>query len=222
MKLLVTRPEPGARATTARLTAMGHEAVSLPCLTMTPIPLHLSAPPAALVVTSGQAVPALPADLHGLPVFCVGDATADKLRMAGFTRVESAQGDAQALARLVITRNLHGVHVLAVGARHGLALAAQLQEAGLSVLRRRVYSVRRLSRLPAALRDALAAHEFDGALFYSAETAAAFTRLKPPGTAHMRAYLLSPNIKKGLQECPWLAIHSANAPTEADLMALLV
>lgn len=221
MKLLVTRPEPGASATVARLTAMGHEAVALPCLTITPLPLQLTAPPAALIVTSGQAIPALPANLNDIPVFCVGDATADKLRMAGFTRVESAQGDAQALAQLVITRNVKGVHVLAVGTRHGLALAARLQEAGLSVLRRRVYSVRRLPRLPAALRDALAAHEFDGALFYSTETAAAFTRLTPPGTAQMRAYLLSPNIKKGLQELPWLVIHSANAPTEADLMALL-
>lgn len=221
MRLLVTRPEPGASATTAKLAAMGHEAVSLPCLTITPLALRLPALPAALIITSGQAVPALPASLHNIPVFAVGDTTADKLRMAGFTRVESAQGDAEALARLVISRNVKGLHVLAVGTRHGLKLTADLHKAGINVLRRRVYSVRRLPQLPAEVSAALAENYFDGALFYSAETARAFTRLKPPGTARLHAYVLSQNVEKGLQDVPWLAIHSAKAPTEADLMALL-
>ena len=195
--------------------------MSLPCLTIKPLALRLPATPAALIITSGQAVPALPATLHNIPVFSVGDATADKLRMAGFTRVESAQGDAKALAKLVISRNVKGLHVLAVGTRHGLKLTADLHKAGINVLRQRVYSVRRLPHLPAEISLALAASHFDGALFYSAETARAFTRLKPPGTATMRAYALSQNVEKGLQDVPWLAIHNAKAPTEADLMALL-
>ena len=221
MRLLVTRPEPGASTTTAKLAAMGHEVVSLPCLTIKPLTLELPLTPAALIITSGQAIPALPATLHNVPVFCVGDATAAKLRMAGFTRVESAQGDAIALTKLVISRNVRGLHVLAVGTRHGLKLATDLHKAGINVLRRRVYSVRRLPQLPAEVSLALAENYFDGALFYSAETARAFTRLKPPGTARMRAYVLSQNVEKGLQDAPWLAIHSAKAPTEADLMALL-
>lgn len=200
---------------------MGHEVVSLPCLTIRPVALNLTALPAALIITSGQAVPSLPASLHNVPVFCVGDATAAKLRMAGFTRVESAQGDAEALTKLVISRNVKGLHVLAVGTRHGLKLTSDLKKAGINVLRRRVYSVRRLAALPEAIRTALANASFDGVLFYSAETARAFTRLNPPGTASMQAYALSQNVEKGLQDVPWLAIHSAKAPTEADLMALL-
>jgi uroporphyrinogen-III synthase len=174
-----------------------------------------------LVVTSGQAVPALPARLHGVPVFCVGDATAAKLRAAGFTRVESAHGDAVALTKLIIARNVPGLHVLAVGERHGQKLAADLRAAGISVLRRRVYKVAKLKNMPDAVRAALAAGEFDGALFYSAETARAFSQLRPPGTGAMQAYALSQNVAKGLQELPWAAIHVGQAPTEADLMALL-
>ncbi|MGE4481348.1 uroporphyrinogen-III synthase [Acidocella sp.] len=221
MKLLVTRPEPGASATAARLVAMGHEPVLLPCLSVTPLPAKLPPYPAALVVTSGQAVPALPARLHGVPVFCVGDATAAKLRMAGFTRVESAAGDAEALTRLIVARNMPGTHVLAVGERHGRKLAEDLRRAGFSVLRRRVYKVSAPRAMPEDIRAGLAGGAFDGALFYSAETARAFARLDPPGTAAMRAYVLSQNVAKGLQDTRWAAIHRATAPTEADLMALL-
>ena len=200
---------------------MGHEPVVLPCLAITPLPAKLPPHPAALVITSGQAIPALPAALHGVPVFCVGDATAAKLRVAGFTRVESAAGDAEALAKLVIARQVPGLHMLAVGERHGQKLAADLRAAGVSVLRRRVYAVARLRAMPEALRAGLADGNFDGALFYSAETARAFTALKPTGTAAMHAYALSQNVAKGLQDLPWAAIHVAIAPTEADLMAML-
>ncbi|HTQ71976.1 MAG TPA: uroporphyrinogen-III synthase [Acidocella sp.] len=221
MRLLVTRPEPGASATAQRLAGMGHAPVVLPCLAVTPLPARLPPHPAALVVTSGQAVPALPARLHDVPVFCVGDATAAKLRQAGFTRVESAQGDAEALARLIIARNIPGLHVLTVGERHGQKLAVDLRQAGFSVLRRRVYKVTPLRALPEEIRTALKTGAFDGALFYSAETARAFAKLNPPGTAAMQAYALSQNVAKSLQDLPWAAIHVAIAPTEADLMALL-
>lgn len=221
MKLLVTRPEPGASATAAKLTGLGHEAVLLPCLTVTPVTTHLPAKPAALIITSGQAIPALPAHYRQIPTFCVGDATAAKLRMAGFNRVESASGNAEALSRLVITRNIPGLHVLATGERLGLALAASLRLAGIAVLRRKVYKVSKLARLPEAIRAALASGYFEGVLFYSAETARAFVGLNPPGTRALQAYALSPNIEKRLQELPWDTIHIASAPTEADLMALL-
>ena len=221
MKLLVTRPEPGASATAARLAALGHEPVMLPCLAITPLPAKLPPHLAALVITSGQAIQALPATLHGVPVFCVGDATAAKLRVAGFNRVESAAGDATALARLIIARNVPGLHVLAVGERHGQKLAADLRAAGISVLRRQVYRATKLRKMPKDIRAGLEAGEFDGALFYSAETASTFAALNPPGTASMQAYALSQNVAEGLQDLPWAAIHTAIAPTEADLMAML-
>lgn len=221
MKLLVTRPEPGASATATRLRHLGHNVTLLPCLTITPITAHLPPNPAALIITSGHAIPALPAHYHQTPVFCVGDATAAKLRLAGFSRVESANGDAQALTRLVITRNIPGLHLLATGERLGLSLAAALRLAGIQVLRRKVYKVSKLSVLPEAMHAALDSGYFDGVMFYSAETARAFLRLNPPGTQRLHAYALSPTIEKRLQELPWNTIHIASAPTEADLMALL-
>jgi uroporphyrinogen-III synthase len=221
MRVLVTRPEPGASATAKRLAALGHEAVLLPCLSVKTTTPRLPEHPAALVITSGQAVPALPARLRNVPVFCVGDATAVKLREAGFTRVESAAGDAGDLCRLIVARRLVGLHVLAVGERHGLALLAKLREAGIVAARRKVYTVTKLQSLPGEAHAALSDGAVDAALFYSAETARAFTRLNPPGTARMQAYALSEGVAQGLEGLPWAQIHVALAPTEADLMALL-
>ncbi len=39
---------------------MGHEPATLPCLAITALPARLPPHPAALVITSGQAVPAVP------------------------------------------------------------------------------------------------------------------------------------------------------------------
>jgi uroporphyrinogen-III synthase len=200
---------------------MGHEPVLAPCLSITPLPARLLAHPGALIVTSGQAIPALPEALRNIPVFCVGGATAGKLRVAGFSRVESANGDAASLLRLITSRRLPGTHVMAVGERHGLALARQLREAGISVLRRKVYAAQPLRALPEAASRALSRNEVDTALFYSAETARAFIRLAPSGTANIMACALSPAVALALDGLPWSKIRVALAPTEADLMALL-
>jgi len=221
MKVLITRPEPGASVTAARLAAMGHEPVLAPCLEIARLPWKLETPPDALIVTSGQAIESLPADLREVPVFCVGDSTAGKLRAAGFARVESAAGDAQDLYDLITARRLPGLHVMAVGQRHGLALAARLRAAGFSLLRRTVYTARPLRALPEAARTALRARQIKAVLFYSAETARAFLRLQPPHTAEMTAYALSPAVAQTLGILPWAAIRVAVAPTEADLLALM-
>jgi len=221
MKVLVTRPEPGASATAKRLAAMGHAPILLPCLTITPRPARLPDAPAAIIVTSAQAIPALPDDYHGLPVFCVGDATAARLREAGFSSVLSAAGDAKDLARLILRHRLPGTHLLAVGERHGQWLAAHLREAGVKVLRRAVYTASPIRALPDAATQALSARCIAAALFYSAETVRAFARLRPAGTASVTAVALSAAVAAPLAGLPWSEIRVAVSPTEADLLALL-
>ncbi len=217
----MTRPEPGASATAAHLVQRGFEPVLAPCLSIKPCGAKLPAAPGAIIITSGQAIPALPKHFHHIPSFCVGDATAARMRAAGFTSVESAGGDAADLYRLIAGRRIAGTHLLAVGERHGLALARHLRADGISVIRRTVYSARPLRVLPDAARAALAAGEIGKALFYSAATARAFIRLQPPGAESMEALALSPAIAHVLDGLPWRTIRVALAPTEADLMALL-
>ncbi len=221
MKLLVTRPEPGATATALLLQRMGFEPVILPCLAIEPLAASLPEHPAAILVTSAQAIPMLPARFYATPCFCVGDATAGKMRQAGFTTVTSAAGDAEDLYHLVAAQKIGGSHLLAVGQGHGRELEHRLRAQGAEIDRREVYATRPLGRLPAAIRAALAAGGIEKALFYSAETVNAFIRLNPPGTGGMEALALSPAIAAAAQGLPWQSIRVALAPNEPDLLALL-
>jgi len=221
MNILVTRPEPGASATAARLSAMGHAPILLPCLSIKPKTINLPESPAAIIITSAQAIPALPAAYHHLPVFCVGDATAARLREKNFSSVLSAGGDARDLEKLILRHRLPGTHLLAVGERHGQALAATLRDAGMKILRRAVYTASPIRTLQTEVLDALAGNRVQAALFYSAETVRAFARLRPAGTDAVTAFALSPAVAAPLAGLPWSAIRVALAPTEADLLALL-
>jgi uroporphyrinogen-III synthase len=221
LKVLVTRLEPGATATAGALARLGFEPVVLPCLTAEPLAAYLPEAPAAIVLTSGQAVAALPARYHEIPCFCVGDATAAKMRRAGFRTVSSAAGDAGDLFRLLMERRVSGTYLLATGERHGLELARQLRESGIKVARRKVYRTQPVKTLPAAIRNALEASEIKKALFYSVETVRAFIRLQPPATANLEALVLSPAIAQACQGLPWQKIRVALAPNEAELLALL-
>jgi uroporphyrinogen-III synthase len=221
LKVLVTRPEPGASATAHRLVSLRHEPILAPCLIITPRAADLPDQPAAIIMTSMQALPALPAGYHHIPVFCVGDATAGRLRESGFRSVESAGGNAQDLFRLITMRRLSGAHLLATGARQGMALARRLRAAGIDVVRRPVYSARPAAALPEPAVEALVSGAVGAAMFYSAETARAFTRIAPAGMAPIPALVLSPAVAQGLSGLNWAAIRVALAPTEADLLALL-
>ncbi len=94
-----------------------------------------------------------------------------------------------------------GLHLLAAGERHGLALSRRLRQAGVAVLRRTVYRTTPVGALAEAVRDALLAGGLDVALFYSAETAQAFTRLAPPGTGALAALALSPAVARRSAAC---------------------
>jgi len=111
MRVLVTRPEPGATHTAGLLRARGHEPVLLP-LTRT-VAITASAPalrggrPAAYVVTSAAALrhwAALgfaPEQLR-TPLYAVGVATGEAARSAGFADVRIGAGDGEALAARLI------------------------------------------------------------------------------------------------------------------------
>ncbi len=217
----MTRPDSTAAGTASRLRELGHEVVFAPCLTITPRPAELPDRPAALVVTSSQAVAALPARFSALPAFCVGDLTAVRLARAGFTNVMSAGGNAEDLLRLVAARRVPGLHVLPVGAHQGFDLAEWLTDAGIEVLRVVVYAAEPASALPPAALAAFATRTLDAALFYSAETALAFNRLAPPNTGRVLACALSARVAMAAAGLPWRAIRVAVAPNEADLLALL-
>ncbi len=108
MQLLVTRPEPDAKRTAAALRARGHRVVIAPLLGIEPFAGTAIGPGpwAAVLVTSVNVAQVMAgharrADFLHLPIFAVGDRTAQAMRALGAAHVISAGGNAGDLARIV-------------------------------------------------------------------------------------------------------------------------
>src|SRR5262245_3790151 len=114
MAILVTRPSPDAEATAAALRVRGFAVMSAPMLRFEPLPFHEDDTQyGAVIVTSANALRGIGPQLTGsaltkLPLFAVGDHTAEAARQAGFTKVISAKGDASALRDTVVERAKSG------------------------------------------------------------------------------------------------------------------
>ena len=101
MAVLVTRPHPDNEATARALRERGFAAVLAPMLRFEPVASgEIDADVAGVIVSSANALRAAGAELGPLlklPLFAVGDHTADEARRLGFAEVMSADGDADRL-----------------------------------------------------------------------------------------------------------------------------
>lgn len=227
--VLVTRPAATAGDTMARVAGMGFAPVAAPMMAIAALPARLAARGVqAVLVTSANAVPALGEGLRGVRMFAVGDATAARLRAAGFADVASAAGDAVALAALVRARcaPADGALLLPTARGEGLALAATLRAAGFAVRRRAVYAAVPQKTFPVPARAALAAGTIGAALFFSAATARRFVQLARAVRVADRltavdALALSPAVAAPLAVLPWRRICVAGRPDQDTLMTLL-
>lgn len=218
MRVLVTRPEPAAAVTAARLTALGHEALLAPLLVIEPRDWTLPELPVdALVMTSANA-PRLWSDrlaaLRHLPVFAVGSATAAAARRAGFADVTAGLDGAGALPALLAGRSLGRVLHLA-----GEERTAVDWPPGVQVETRTVYAARAAEALPDAVDTALATAAVDIVLLYSPRTAAIFAALCARhgiARAGIAIAAISP-AALAAAGCGWRAARAAAEPHEAAL-----
>jgi uroporphyrinogen-III synthase len=222
--VLVTRPEPGAADTAARLAARGYRPVLAPLMSVERRYPALPHDAQAILVTSANA---LDDGLPDLRLLAVGDATAARARTLGFSRVLSAGRDAVALAALAARecRPSDGPLLLLSGAGQGRELAAALRAAGFRVLRRVTYVARPARALPAAALAMLrggAGH----VLFFSPDTARVFIRLTHKvspkiDVTRLGALAISAATREPLSVLPWLNIEIASHPNQDALLALL-
>lgn len=222
--VLITRPATDAAATAEKLAHLHWQPITAPCLTIETLTPCLPKA-AAILITSANALPALTAT--PTPLLAVGDATAARARALGFTRVESAGRDAEALAALAAARlnPADGPLLLAVGAGQGGPLAVTLRAHGFRVLRRVAYRACPVRAFPAAAAESIQAGTLHAALFLSADTARIFVRLLPaalrPALASIIAAAIGPAAADALKPLPWRAIRVAARPTLDDTLALL-
>jgi hypothetical protein len=160
----------------------------------------------------------------------VGDASAAAARAAGFTRVESAGGDVEDLARLVGARLDPKGGPLFHGAGSAVAgdLAGLLAGAGFDLRRSVIYEAIPSERLTAGTVDALAERAFDFVLLFSPRTAATFGSLvraagetAVDGCRHAAALCLSPAVAQAAEELKWRSVRVAQRPDMPAMLALV-
>jgi uroporphyrinogen-III synthase len=186
MAVLVTRPQPDNEATAAALRAKGATVLLAPMLRFEPIAFHDDAEAryGAIIVTSANAIRAIEAHLADrllkLPLFAVGERTAEAARRAGFRDVTAAEGDAAALRDLIVAgaraKTIKKASTLLYLAGADLAgdLAGELGERGFSVATHTTYRMIPVASLPQDACDAFAANRIEAVLHYSRRSARAF------------------------------------------------
>jgi uroporphyrinogen-III synthase len=230
----VTRAQPGADATAARLTAAGLRPLVAPLLethALAADPPELDGVD-ALAFTSANGVRAFaalasdPAFGRDLAAFCVGGATAAAAQAAGFTEVVSAEGDVAALAARLTASLPAGARVLHPGATETAGdLATPLAAADLQLTAVPLYVTRAAEAVPAAVVAALAARALDALLVHSPKAgraaAALLAPLDPAALGRLKACAISEAALAPLRPLPFTTHLAAATPDEAALLALL-
>jgi uroporphyrinogen-III synthase len=240
MAILVTRPHPDNEATAARLRAKGLEVLLAPMLRLEPVPFHDDGRTryGAIVVTSANALRAIEPHLKAspllkLPLFAVGEHTADVARSFGFEEVISAAGDAKALRDGVLgavkSKRLKKTNPLLYLAGADLArdLSGELGEMGFTVATKTTYRMIPLPKLPRETCDAFAANRIEAVLHYSKRSARAFLDLARAAGVEISAlsvpqFCISSDVAMVVREAGATQVASAVSPDENALLALLL
>ena len=227
--IIVTRAEPGASETAARLQAAGQTPILAPMLSLQALPdTPLPTPEqiSGLVFTSANGVRTYAdrrADRH-LPAWCVGPATAAAARDAGFDSVLESAGNAVDLARFIAdkapvptTPLLHVANSAAAG-----TLKATLESWGYPVSFAPLYEMQPATNLPEPVQRLVTQNETAIVLVHSEKGASAFAAaVAARRLSNWLAVAISDRASAPLEPLDLSAIYKADIPNEDSLFAAL-
>ena len=233
LRVLVTRPEPGASRTARLLQETGFQPVVLPLTETVALPADAGLIPGnavAIAVTSANALRHAPkeviAALAALPCHAVGTRTAQAARKMGFLSVIEGSGDAESLAD-----NLAGAFpgrtiVYLCGRVRFPGFEQRLDAAGVLVRAVETYDTLPVRYPDETILALLSSQPADAVLLYSAKAAAAMQVLagRPvlQGAFEKTRFLaLSARIAAAFDDRAGKAIRIAARPDEEALLALL-
>jgi uroporphyrinogen-III synthase len=229
VRMLVTRPEPDASETAARLSALDIEAVVEPLLIAETLQTTLPRADgfAALAVTSANALRALhdrgelPRFLN-LPLYAVGDRTAILARAFGFAEVVSAAGNLDDLVALLAKAGIAGPVFHPAAKRQAGDLAKALASHGVMVITAAVYAMNAASEISRKTRAGLNTGELSAALFYSRRTAQTFATLAGDlrDKTRLGMLCLSEAVAEPLLAAHFVRVSLADHPSEEAMMGL--
>jgi uroporphyrinogen-III synthase len=232
MRMLVTRPEPDATDTAARLNALDIETTICPLLEFATLPTGLPQADgfAAVALTSGNALRALAergeiARFRHLRAYAVGERTAGRARDAGFTDVVSADGAFADLVERLAHANLTGPVFYPAGRDQSGDLARSLAPYGVMVITAQVYAMNPVAGLPLGVREDLVEGRIGAALFYSRRTAEAFVDCAAGGLGRdartrLGVLCLSEAVAQPLIDAHFVRVGLADHPSEEAMMGL--
>jgi uroporphyrinogen-III synthase len=232
MRLVVTRPQADGERTAAALLTHGHEVLLAPLMRVEALPADLFGTWGAVAITSGN-VPVAIADnparetLLKLPLYAVGQRSAEAARAAGFTDVTSAGGDVRDLVQLIVERHADAQAPILylAGQDRAADLTAELAAHGIAAEMRVVYRAV-TAPYPPALVSALTESAVDGVLHFSKRSAENYVAgaraagLDDPALK-VRHYCLSSAVAAPLAQAGATHISVAQHPSEAGLIELL-
>jgi uroporphyrinogen-III synthase len=231
MRILVTRPLPDGERTAAAVRARGHQVLLAPLMKVKPMPADLSGAWSAVIVSSANALRAHDltqiALLKALPLFAVGERSADAARQAGFVDVRSARGDANDLVRLVVDRCTSQAepHLYLAGDDRAADIEGELTKRGIKARTIVVYKNVTVGFPPELVR-ALEAGALDGVLHFSRRSAdnylsgASDAGLSARALA-LRHFCISAQVAEPLRAAGARDIKLAGRPDEASVLELL-
>lgn len=227
------RPESDAERTAAALRQRGHVVVTAPLLRIEAI---LDAPIdaqhwGAILITSANAAAAIAlhkrkSALLDIPVFAVGNRSAEAMRAAGFAKVVSAGGAVADLMRLVVERLKPQTPLLYLaGENRAGDVAGALSVNGFTVETVVLYRAVTSALLPQEAAEALAKN-LSGVLHFSPRSAAAYVESARAAGLLARAleptqFCLSEQIAAPLRRAGAARICVAARPNEAALIELI-
>lgn len=226
--VIITRAEPGNSETANRIAEAGIPYICAPMLSIEPTGIALPSldQVQGLLFTSANGVRAFCSGSirRDLTAWCVGPATLAAAELAGFTKVQHADGNSEDLARLVVATARKDAGALLHVANEAAAgrLAGDLSQAGFEIMFASLYRAVPAEVLQFDVRDALMGKAPCAVLIHSAKGAAAFAKL----TADI---VCSTHIGVAVSEAAGKPLSSgqlgkvvwADRPNEAALLAAL-
>jgi uroporphyrinogen-III synthase len=232
VRVLVTRPLDDALETAMRLKALHHEPIIAPLLE---ICFRDGAEIAldgvqAILATSANGIRALVrrTKRRDVPVFAVGQQSAEEARAAGFTEVRNAEGGSAALAgataNWAVPQNGPLLHIS--GEDVAGDLSRTLADAGFDVRREVLYKAVAVDAFPRPVLDALHNHALDAVLLFSARSSATFARCiasagLEAACENLMAVAISQAAAAPLSELRFREIRIPQRPNQDAMLALL-
>ncbi len=232
MRLLLTRPLEDSQILARTLAKKGIGALVDPLLAIE----YQDGPDIdmkdvqALLVTSANGARAFARRSPGrsVSVLAVGDASARAATEVGFEDVESASGDVQSLAGMVIERlnPSHGAVLHVAGSKVAGDLAGMLEKAGFTYRRKVLYQACRAESLSSESLKAIKSNFIDGVVFFSPRTASTFVSLArrggvADGCSGLTAFCLSPAVADEVNGLSWNKISVARQCDQNALLAAI-